>query len=161
MIQVVDNPFKPPGKCGFCGSPGRDGRNFLDTGFRFPKFGTLYICKLCVIDLSKHFEFGPVAELKEQVEHLSKEVKELNEENEQFRSALGIVNRFSDSSSVSISSVVDTDKDAESPGEDKQRSSKNDSQSSKPSTERGSENLSDSGGTDDDSEFILDGDFKL
>lgn len=55
-IFVVDTPYMAPGKCAHCGgTTNRDGRKYLDTGITVPRYGKIYLCSFCIVEIGKLF----------------------------------------------------------------------------------------------------------
>jgi hypothetical protein len=46
-MQVLNNPVALPGRCIVCGSPGGDGRKFIDFGLSMEFYGSVYFCTFC------------------------------------------------------------------------------------------------------------------
>lgn len=52
-VQVVDAPVAHPGFCALCGSPGGDGRKFIDTQWSPEEFyGVVYYCTYCFSEIA-------------------------------------------------------------------------------------------------------------
>lgn len=51
--RILDAPDFKPAKCANCGTSKRDGRQYIDFGLEVDWFGIVYICGLCLEDITK------------------------------------------------------------------------------------------------------------
>lgn len=108
-IQVLDVPISLPGVCTMCGSPGGDGRKFLDFGFQLDWYGAVYFCSECIKEFAQAANYIPVGAFEEQSKELAKlqvTYDQLVKRNKAVENALRtILGR--DSSSDSIDDIID------------------------------------------------------
>lgn len=87
--RVVPVPDVQPGKCANCGSSKCDGRSYIDIGLDIAWYGALFLCSLCLEDISRHV--GLFDKLEQRIAELDKKLdtqEVLNSQGRRLREAL-------------------------------------------------------------------------
>jgi hypothetical protein len=112
---VYDDPLAPPHKCAGCGfaNPGIDApelqgrRQFLSWNFDAEFYGMVYLCTLCVNEISAASEYERVDELLGEMTTLADELEKVKSERDQYASSLvslgASIRSMSDNGSLNIS----------------------------------------------------------
>lgn len=91
------NEFPPnlPSKCAVCGSPGGDGRKFIDFGFDLDFYGTIYFCTNCLGECANTQGYATPDQYNyalSQNEELEFKLSQMEAENAIFRNSLNSLN---------------------------------------------------------------------
>jgi len=87
--RFLDVPQMKPGKCSNCGSSKVDGRKYLDFGLEVDWYGIVYICSLCLLDITNNI--GLFVPYNEEIKKLQREVIALRALNDRGQELQNVV----------------------------------------------------------------------
>lgn len=112
-IQILDAPVAAPGTCIVCGSPGGDGRKFIDIGMDIEFYGVVYFCTnefVNMADLLGYISSEDVKAMQDKLETLEMEridaVKKEKLVDEFVDSVYGIVSQYKSGSDLLTGGVT-------------------------------------------------------
>ena len=104
IFIIEGSPPMLPGTCVVCGSPGGNGRVFVDFSFQIEFYGRVYFCNCCFDEITDYLGYmSPVntERTQLQIEQLEQEISDLKEEN-------GNLNRVLDNSLTDLRAFLDS-----------------------------------------------------